>query len=406
MRASGVPRESMASRRAAMPTRTPMMLLGAILLLLAGCSGGDSGSASAGGGLAGTPSAPSPSFSLEPGDGDAEVNPASDIAVSAADGTLHDIVLTDPDGTEVAGELNAEQTRWESSEPLGYAATYTWGGRVEGADGETVEVGGSFDTLTPDSQPRATINPVDDATVGVAMPVSVKFPEQPIPDEAKAAVEERLTVDTSVPVEGSWAWLGDNQVDWRPKDYWPADTEVAVRADLYGLDYGGGAFGKADLTTDFTIGRNQVVKLDTRSHRMIVERDGVQTADYPASYGEDDNPDLATPNGTFMVMTKEEVGNFSNPDYGYTDVEKKWALRFSNHGEFIHENEENRDNIGSANTSHGCVNLFEADAKDYFDSALIGDPIEITGSGTTLPPQYDVYDWQIPWEDWVQRSAL
>jgi lipoprotein-anchoring transpeptidase ErfK/SrfK len=85
---------------------------------------------------------------------------------------------------------------------------------------------------------------------------------------------------------------------------------------------------------------------------------------------------------------------------------KKWSVRISNHGEFIHENEENRANIGKANTSHGCVNLFEADAKAYFDSALIGDPVEITGSQATFPTTSDVFDWLIPWSEWQSMSAL
>src|SRR5690606_6948112 len=101
---------------------------------------------------------------------------------------------------------------------------------------------------------------------------------------------------------------------------------------------------------------------------------------YPCSNGEDANPDLNTPNGTVIVMTKEPTSIFDNERYGYTDVKKKWCCRISNHGEYIHENEENRANIGKRNTSHGCINLFEADAKDYFDSAMIGDPVEITGS--------------------------
>ncbi|MFC7618070.1 Ig-like domain-containing protein [Actinokineospora soli] len=300
--------------------------------------------------------------------------------------------------------MAADKLSWATTEPLGYGKKYTYKASATGSDGKKVELTGSFTTLKPKSTPRATVNPVDDAVVGVGMPISIKFPEGPVQD--KAAVEKALKVETSVPVEGSWAWLHDRQVDWRPKEYWPAGTEVKVSANLYGVPYGGGAYGKSDLTTAFTIGRNQVVKIHTPDHRMDVYRDGKLYTSYPASNGKDADPNLNTPNGTMIVMAKEKVGNFSNPRYGYTDVEKLWAVRFSNHGEFIHENEENRANIGKRNTSHGCVNLFEPDAKKYFDSAIIGDPIEVTGSKADMPTTSDVNDWLFSWAQWQSMSAL
>ena len=136
------------------------------------------------------------------------------------------------------------------------------------------------------------------------------------------------------------------------------------------MAYGDGAYGKSDLSTAFTVGRNQVVKINTPDHVMNVYRDGSLTASYPSSNGKDADPNLNTPNGTVIVMQKDPVGDFSNPQYGYTNVMKKWAVRISNHGEFIHENNDNAANIGKVNSSHGCVNLLEADAKAYFDSAL------------------------------------
>jgi lipoprotein-anchoring transpeptidase ErfK/SrfK len=139
---------------------------------------------------------------------------------------------------------------------------------------------------------------------------------------------------------------------------------------------------------------------------MNVYRDGALYASYPSSNGRDSDPNLNTPNGTVIVMAKEEVGDFSNPRYGYTNVMKKWAVRISNHGEFIHENNDNAANIGKANTSHGCVNLLEADAKAYFDSALIGDPVEVTGSAVNFPTTSDVFDWLLSWEQWQSMSAL
>lgn len=339
-----------------------------------------------------------------PEDGATDVSVTEPVTITVKDGELTEVTLTNPEGATVAGEIAADKLSWATGEDLGYAKTYTYAAKAKNSEGKETKLTGSFTTFAPASTPRATINPVDDATVGVGMPVSIKFPEGPVTD--RAAVEKALVIETSVPVEGSWGWLNDSQVDWRPKEYWPANTTVTVTANLYGVDFGGGAFGKKDLSTAFTIGRNQVVKIHTPDHVMNVYRDGQLFTSYPSSNGKDSDPGTNTPTGTVIVMAKEEVGDFSNPRYGYTNVMKKWAVRISNHGEFIHENNDNAANIGRVNSSHGCINLLEADAKNYFDSALIGDPVEITGSAVEFPTTSDVYDWLLSWEQWQSMSAL
>lgn len=373
----------------------------AAVLLISGCGSQSSGGGGTGSG-AQAQAAPAAKVHLEPGGGN-DVNPAAPVKVSVERGKLDDVALTNGDGKEVEGALAADGLSWTAGEQLGYGKTYTWSGEATGTDGQSVPVQGSFTTVSPAKTVRATVNPTDHTEVGVAMPISVKF-DKPVTD--KAAAERALQVRPSVPVEGAWAWLSDTQVDWRPKEYWPAGTQVEVDAKLYGVHYGEGEYGRSDLTTKFSVGRSQVVKADASTHQMIVEQDGEQIASYPASYGKDHDPELNTPNGTYMVMQKNPVEIMDNPRYGYTDVEKKWAVRMSNHGEFIHENEENRANLGKVNTSHGCINLSEADAKAYFDGALIGDPIEVSGGVTTMEPRYDVFDWMLDWEQWQQKSAL
>ncbi|MFR9730339.1 L,D-transpeptidase [Saccharopolyspora sp. MS10] len=370
----------------------------AAVLLVSGCGSQPSG----GGGAGAQAQAPKAKVHLEPGGG-SDVNPAAPIKATVEGGELEEVALTNGDGKEVEGELAPDGRSWTAGEQLGYGKTYTWSGEATGTDGKSVPVQGSFTTVSPERTVRATINPTDHSEVGIAMPVSVKF-DSAVTD--RAAAERALEVRTSVPVEGAWAWLSDTQVDWRPKEYWPANTQVEVDANLYGVDYGEGEYGRSDLTTKFSIGRAQIVKADASTHQMVVERKGQQVASYAASYGKDHDPELNTPNGTYMVMEMNPVEIMDNPRYGYTDVEKKWAVRMSNHGEFIHENEENRANLGKVNTSHGCINLSEADAKAYFDSAMIGDPIEVTGAVTTMEPRYDVYDWMLDWQQWTQKSAL
>jgi lipoprotein-anchoring transpeptidase ErfK/SrfK len=374
----------------------------AAIALLASCTSDEGGSASGSGPIEKKTAAAKIAFA--PQDGAKDVSVLDPVKITVDGGELTEVTVANPEGAAVQGAIAADKKSWASAEVLGYGKTYSYTATAKNADGKETTKKGSFSTMTPASTPRATINPADNATVGVGMPISIKFPEGGPTD--KATVEKALQVQTSQPVEGSWAWISKNQVDWRPKDYWPANTQVTVTAKLYGVAYGGGAFGKADLSTSFNIGRNQVVKIHTPDHVMNVYRDGNLTASYPSSNGLDNDPDRTTPNGTVIVMEKDPVGDFSNPKYGYTNVMKKWAVRISNHGEFIHENNDNAANIGKKNSSHGCVNLMENDAKSYFDSALIGDPVEITGSVANYPTTSDVFDWLIGWDQWKSMSAL
>jgi hypothetical protein len=62
---------------------------------------------------------------------------------------------------------------------------------------------------------------------------------------------------------------------------------------------------------------------------------------------------------------------------------------------------------GSSNVSHGCVNLSLADAKAYYDMAIYGDPVEVTGSGVALSAKDgDIWDWTLSWDEWRKLSAL
>jgi lipoprotein-anchoring transpeptidase ErfK/SrfK len=382
------------------------VLAGALLaaaVMLAACTSTEGGNATGPGGQP-VPDPPKAKIVATPAADTKDASVSEPIKISVTDGQLTEVNVANSEGKPVAGTVSQDKLGWASTEPLGFGKTYTYQAKAVGSDNKTAELKGSFTTMTPAKQVRATINPVDNAEVGVGMPISLKFDSAP---KDKAAVEKALKVTTSGgDVEGSWGWLSATQVDWRPKVYWPANIKVTVTAKLYGVAYGDGAFGRADLSTKFNIGRNQVTKINTPDHRMLVFRNGTQTASYPASNGKDSDPELNSPNGTLIIMTKEPVADFSNPRYGYTNVKKKWSLRISNHGEYIHENNDNAANIGKANTSHGCTNLLEADAKAYFDSALIGDPVEVTGSKANMPTTSDVNDWLFSWEKWKTMSAL
>lgn len=259
----------------------------------------------------------------------------------------------------------------------------------------------------PKREIRAVVSPGPDRVVGVAAPIIVQFYGH-IAD--RAAAERALSVETSVPVVGSWGWLPDegpgSRVHWRPREYWPAGTTVTVRADLEGVDYGDGAVGVADIVSTFSIGREQIVTADVTSHRLLVHRDGELVAEYPASYGSGRDAYRTTRSGIHVITEFHEQKRMTSERYDY-DVTVDWAVRISNNGEFIHASEDTLPEQGEENVTHGCINLAPGDARAFYDSALYGDPVEVTGSPIALSEaDGDIWDWTLGWQEWQGLSAL
>ena len=164
------------------------------------------------------------------------ISPSQPISVKVDKGTFDDVTLTNPQGKIVDGELSADNSTWSSGEVLGFGKTYTLSGSATGTDGRKVPVKGTFTTAGTNTQVRNTINPADNAVVGVAAPISVSFGVEP---QDKALIERNVSITTEPEVEGSWGWVqhddGRWSLDYRTKEYWPADTKVHVEAKIYGL---------------------------------------------------------------------------------------------------------------------------------------------------------------------------
>ncbi len=351
-----------------------------------------------------------PVLTVAPNSGTADVSPRTAPQTEVTSGELRDVALTSDEGKRVTGTLSNDRRNWTASEPLGYGRSYAWSGTWVRPDGLPQALAGGFGTVDPDRTTDATLNIRDGAQVGVGAPVVVQF-EREIPEAARPAVERALSVTTSKKVEGAWAWLPDtadgSRVHYRPRSYWPTGTKVTVDAPLYGIAMGEAGWGQEDLRSTFTVGRSQIVKADTQSHQIAVVRDGKEVARYDASYGRESDPKLVTRSGTHVVMAKSQKVLMSNPEYGYVDEPQYWAVRISNNGEFIHANPSSSSAQGNRNVSHGCINLSNRDGRAFFDMAMFGDPVEVTGSSVKLSRQDgDYYDWTIPWDQWKGMSAL
>ncbi|MFI9401721.1 Ig-like domain-containing protein [Nocardia sp. NPDC052316] len=385
--------------------RRPVAAVSAVLLvvvaLVAGCSSGGGGNSNSS-----REAGPVAKVALAPENNAAKVNPTAPVSVTVTDGTIDQVALTNANGKQVAGEFSPDKRVYTITEPLGYGATYTWSGTAVGTDRKPIPIDGTFTTLAPKNTVPATINIADNQEVGIAAPIILQFKASV---QNKAAVEKAMTITTDPPTEGAWAWFPDDngsRLHWRPKNYWAPGTTVHVAAKLYGLDLGEGNYGYSDLTTDFRIGRSQIVKANAPSHRMQVVRDGQTIFDFAVSYGEGNEPRNVTRSGLHVVTEKYEDFMMSNPPF-YTNVRERWAVRISNNGEFIHANPESLSAQGSSNVTNGCINLSPADAQAYFGTALYGDPVEVTGTSIPLSAaDGDLYDWTIDWATWKTMSAL
>ncbi|MFB9908562.1 L,D-transpeptidase [Allokutzneria oryzae] len=337
---------------------------------------------------------------VEPADNATDVAPAARLRVSVTDGVLGDIRLTESGGRRLKGKLSEDMRSWTATEKPDFDKDYSYSGTATDATGSPLTVSGTFRTAKPRVQ--VTVSPrVDEGgTYGVAQPVWLVFPAGGIKQKYRPGIERSVSVESEPKTEGAWAWIDAENLVWRPKEYWKPGTKVTIRSSLRGVHFGNDAYGRNDFTRNITIGRHQLVRAETDSYRLIVERDGKRIRNYPASYGLDSDPDLVTRSGRYFIMSKHEMYYMRRFDF-----EAFWSLRLSNHGEFIHANPGTEGHQGRRNVSHGCANLSMADAEDYFHIALVGDPVLVTGSLIELPAKGADF-WAYPWDTWRSLSSL
>ncbi|GAA3088162.1 Ig-like domain-containing protein [Kribbella aluminosa] len=343
-----------------------------------------------------------------PAKGATSVQPDKPVTVTSTGGKLTAITLKDDNGDKVTGNFNADKTQWTSADLLMPGATYTLSGSAEGTDGATVPVSSSFKTLKANRTLKSAIAPLNNDTVGVGYPVQIYW-TNPVKD--RAAVEKRLSVKTSVPVDGTWHWVNSTQVNYRPKNYWPVGTKVTVKVDLQGVNAGNNTWGVSNRTVDFTIGKSVVSHVDVKKHVMTVTINGKLARTIPITAGKDG---FTTRSGVKLIMEKFTTKRMDaatvgikpgDPNY-YNIPDVKWAQRVTSSGEFIHGAPWSAGSQGSANVSHGCVGMSLNDAQWYFGQTLVGDPVTVTGTSRTMEPGNGWTDWNTTWAAYKSGSAL
>jgi lipoprotein-anchoring transpeptidase ErfK/SrfK len=366
-------------------------------LLTAACSSGG-GSSAAGGSGPGSSASPAADswLAITPASGNKAAQPGQGITVTAARGTLTH-VSAESGGAPVAGTMNSAGTEWHSTWALSVSASYSVTASATAPGSKAVTKTSTFTTLSPASTFQTQIFEGAGQSYGVGMPIMLKFSE---PIVNKAAVEQALQLTTSQPVVGSWYWDGDQQLNFRPRQYWPAHTTVSFTGHLDGVEAAPGLYGDHTLTQSFTIGDSLIVVASTATHHMDLYRDGALYRSWPISTGK---PGDNTPNGTYVTIEKGNPVLMTGPGY---KLEVPWSVRFTFSGDYLHDAYWSTGEQGFTNVSHGCVNMPPADAEAYYKLAVPGDPVTVTGS-----PKAGVWDngwteWFMAWPQYLAGSAL
>ena len=335
-----------------------------------GCQDGSQAGSSAASGSAATETVSAAEFSITPADRTRRVKPGASITVHVQNASLTSVTV-DGGGAELADLPAASGSVWYSRQTLHTDTRYTVHATAVDQTGKTVTAASSFRTLAPRRTVRVTIFEGLHQTYGVGMPVMLTF-SRPVVD--KRAVERALELRSSKPVVGAWYWDGDSTLDFRPRNYWPADTTVHFVGHLDGVETAPGIYAVHTLTQTFRIGRSLIAVASTSTHHVRVYLDRRLLGDWPISSG---RPGDDTPNGTYLTIEKHNPTEMKGPGY---DIEVPWSVRFTWSGDYLHDAFWSVGDQGFSNVSHGCVNLSPANAETYYKLAVPGDPVTITGS--------------------------
>jgi lipoprotein-anchoring transpeptidase ErfK/SrfK len=389
----------------------------ATVLLSAGCSGKDSSSPSwqeggnAGREADGAAASPQPRLKTvavtSPAADASGVKALTEIKYTSEDPENTTVEVKDADGKEVTGTLDKDDKVFRPSKALAWGEKYTVtvnGTPTADKDGTTTS---AFTVMKkPSKLVRITSHLGDGAKVGVGMPLIIKF-SRSVPTKYRAAVERRMTVDTTPKQEGAWNWISGTEMHYRAKDFWKANTKISYDVKLQGVEMGDGYYGRSDIGVDLSISRSFVMTVDAKAKKMVVKQNGKTIKTIPVSLGKASTPSSS---GIGIVMEKKRHTVFDTMDElpegeGYR-TEIDYAQRYTWGGEFIHAAPWSEGVQGVTNVSHGCVNVSEAMGKWLFDRTIIGDPIEVRGTPRDRNWQNGWNDYDKSWSQWKKGSAL
>ena len=333
------------------------------------------------------------------------------IRLRAASGTLQEVQVTGPKGGIVQGRLSPDKTRWVSTTPLQAASRYRVTSTAVDSAGlkKGYEAGFKTRSLTLDEQTYPSFVPVEGQTVGVGMPVIIRF-DVPVTD--KASIEKHLKVTSQPAQVGSFYWVSSQEVHWRPRTYWRPGTDVTVNADIAGVPAGNGIYGQTNRSLRFHVGDAMVSKVNTVTDDMKVFRNGKLIRTIPITTGQ--QPKFTTRSGIKVIVEKfrhkrmnsETIGIDPNSADGYDLDDVEYAMRVTYSGEFVHAAPWSVGSQGSSNVSHGCTGMSTDNAAWYYNLSKVGDVVEYTGTSKPMTLTNGFGDWNESFAEYRKGSAL
>jgi lipoprotein-anchoring transpeptidase ErfK/SrfK len=377
------------------------------LLLVSGCQSRTPTSAAQAAADSAGQAAARPTISFTPASAATGVRPDHPVSVTARGGHLTTVTVVDEKGRSVEGVLAADQASWTAVAPLRVASHYRVSAAAVNDDGQSSEQTAFFATIKPKKVLQTSISPLSGSTVGVGMPIVVRF-NKPVGD--RGAVERGLTVQSGKAAPGAWSWISDTEVHYRPQTYWPANDTVTLDVKLRGVQAGTDMWGMRNRSVTFKTSAEMVSTVDVARHTLTVRRNGKVQRVIPVSTGKDG---FLTRNGikvvlekhTMKVMDASTIG-IGKSDPEYYRLEVPYALRVTWSGEFVHAAPWSVGSQGRANVSHGCVGMSMSNAIWLFNQTHVGDIVRVVNSPRTLEPGNGYTDWNVPWSTWLRGSAL
>ncbi|QGV81020.1 L,D-transpeptidase [Streptomyces ficellus] len=350
------------------------------------------------------------SFNTPSGTAKAALDKPLEVTAKGDDGRITDVTAVDTAGHYLAGELSADGSRWRSTAPLAAGTRYTV--RVSTEDGEGAPGARTltFETAAAKRLLNVEFGP-EPGKYGVGQPITAELSAPVTTKEGRAAVERSLKVRSRPAVTGSWYWVDDKKLHFRPKEYWPVGASVTATGNLAGVKIADKLYGGTAKSLNLSIGDRVEAITDAGSHQMTVKRNGKVINTIPVTTGK---PGFSTRNGIKVVLGKEyfvrmrstTVGIAAGSSESY-DLPVYYATRVTWSGEYVHAAPWSVGSQGSANVSHGCTGMSTANAAWFYENIRPGDLVHVINSeGKEMDHFGNGFgDWNLPWDKWQTGSA-
>ncbi|MCP2296723.1 Lipoprotein-anchoring transpeptidase ErfK/SrfK [Nocardia amikacinitolerans] len=366
------------------------------------------------------PAPPKPAtIRFDPPPGAHDVDARSPGTVTVTDGTLRSVEWIDETGRSLPGAPAPDHRTWTSTEPLGYAHTYTAKAVAHGEAGD-ITATTTCTTVRPhelvDVSLRSAnlVELAENDTYGVGFVLAARF-DNPVD---RAAAERHIAVTTQPAVTGAWYWLDDRNAHWRPEHYHAPGTRITVEANLFGRALGEGRYGLRDQRVSVNIGPAHVAIADDNTKQIEVFDNGNLVRTMPTSMGKGGTTVVGgrylsfwTRPGIYTVLDRNNPVIMDSTTYGLpasaggyrTSIDH--AVRISHDGIFVHALAASMWAQGNTNVSHGCLNLSPTDAAWFYDFVIPGDVVEVRNTGGDPLDIWQNGDWSIPWSEWLRGGV-